>query len=201
MSDSKRTSHIIAEIVDDFDDHSTMTVADFLAKMGNRAHAMAILVFSISTVVAGVVPGFSTLTAVPILFIALQMAVGKTSIWLPKKIRVKKIPPGVVRGALAQSVPTLRLLEKFLRPRLIILTHPIMSRIIALVMVVLAMVLSLPIPGGNFLPSMGISILALSLLERDGLFVLAAMALVFLTGGVMIDLIIQAFQYLEQAIF
>ncbi len=189
----KKTSKIISEIVDECVEDGTVTVEEFLGKMGNRAQAIAILVFSLSAVVAGVVPGFSTLMAVPIMFISLQMAVGRHSIWLPASIRSKEISPRVVRGALAQSIPALRWIEKFLRPRLSFLTHAYIERLIALIIVMLAGMLALPIPAGNFLPSFGISILALAMLERDGLFVLAAVGLVVLTGGVMIDLITQAF--------
>ncbi|MDX2072905.1 MAG: exopolysaccharide biosynthesis protein [Alphaproteobacteria bacterium] len=191
----KKTSQIIAEIVEDCVEDGTVTVEEFLAKMGHRASALAILVFSISAVVAGIVPGFSTLVAIPILFMSLQMALGRRSIFLPKDIREKQISPKLVRGALARSIPTLRWVEKFLRPRLLFLTHPVVERVVALVVCMLAGILALPIPGGNFLPSFGISILSLAMLERDGLLILAAIGLVMLTGGVMIDLIVQTFHY------
>jgi hypothetical protein len=192
---TKKTSLIIAEIVEDCIEDETVTVDEFLGKMGHRAIALAILVFSLSAVVAGVVPGFSTLMAIPIMFMALQMVLGRNTVALPKNIREKHISPKLIRGALAQSVPTLRWVEKFLRPRLLVLTHPMAERLVALIIFILAGVLSLPIPGGNFLPSIGISILALAMLERDGLLLVLAVALVLLTGGVMIDLIVQAGHY------
>lgn len=197
----KKTSQILVEIIEDCAQDGTVTVAELLDKMGHRALAMAILVFALSAVVAGVVPGFSTLMAIPIMFISLQMALGRRSVFLPKKIREKQVSPKLVRGALAQSIPTLRMVEKFLRPRLVWLTHPYVERVVALIICLLAAVLSLPIPGGNFLPSFAISILALAMLERDGLLILASVGLVMLTGGVMIDLIVSAYQYASQLLW
>ena len=200
MKKAPKTSQLIEDIFAQFSEDGSLTVAEFLETMGHRAQALAILIFSLAALVAGVVPGFSTLTGVPIMFIALQIALGMNSVWLPKKLREKEISPRILRGALARTIPTMRTVEKFLKPRLIILTHPYAERVVALIIVVLAAILSLPIPGGNFLPSIGISILALSMLERDGLFLLLAIGLVMLTGGVMIDLIMQAVHYSQLAI-
>lgn len=196
----QKTSQILIDIVDECEEDGTVTVGEFLDKMGRRAQAMAILVFSLSAVVAGVIPGFSTLMAVPIMFMALQMAVGRRSVYLPRNIYDKQVSPRVIRGALARAIPTLRKVEKFLKPRLPWLTHPIVERLVALIICMLAGILALPIPGGNFLPSIGISILALAMIERDGVLVLAAVGLVFLTGGVMIDLTVQAFHYASNLI-
>lgn len=188
----KKTSKILSEIVEDCVEDGTVTVSEFLGKMGHRALALAILVFALSAAVAGVVPGFSTIMAIPIMFMSLQMVLGRHTVCLPGNIRNKHISPKLIRSALAQSIPTLRWIEKFLRPRLFFLTHPYVERIVSLIIFLLAGILALPIPGGNFLPSMGISILALAMLERDGLLILAAIILVGFAGSVMIDLIVEA---------
>lgn len=194
----KKTSRVIAEIIADCLEDNTVTVEEFLGKMGHKALALAILVFAISAVIAGVVPGFSTLVGVPIMFIAGQMVLGRNTVFLPKKIREKQISAQVIRGALAQSIPTLRWIEKFLRPRAAWLTSGVSERAIAAIIVILAGILALPIPGGNFLPSFTISLLALAILERDGVFLLLTVGTLFFTGGLMIDLIVAAFRYAAQ---
>ena len=196
----KKTSLIIAEIVESCVEDGTVTVGEFLGRMGHRALAIAILVFSISAVVVGVVPGFSMLMAVPIMFMALQMAMGKNSVYLPKRIREKHISPKHIRGALFQSIPALRWVEKFLRPRATWLTTGMCERIIAGIIVILAGILALPIPMGNFLPSFTISLLALAILERDGVLLLLTMGTLYFTGALMIDLIQQATHVVMQLI-
>lgn len=192
---AKRVSSVIAEIIDDCEGESSVTVEEFLGRMGHRAIALAILVFSLSAVVAGVVPGFSTLAALPIMFMSLQMMIGRSTIYLPKKIRQRELSPKVISGALARSIPSLKRIEKFMRPRLTWLTNHYAEKFIALIIFILAGVLALPIPGGNFLPSFTISLLALSLIERDGILLLLTVLTLFFTGTLMLELIIQAWQY------
>ena len=196
----RRTSVVIEEIVEDCVEDGVVTVHEFLKQMGHKALALAILVFSISAVIAGIIPGFSTLVAIPIIFIALQIALGRTTVYLPRSIRQKEISPKVINDALTQSLPTLRWIERFMRPRLTLLTTGIFARSIAILIMILAGILALPIPGGNFLPSFTITLLAIAILERDGVFLLLTIGTLFLTGKLMIDLIEKAAEILMQLI-
>jgi hypothetical protein len=193
----KRTSKIISDIVESCVEDGVVTVDEFLKKMGLRAQSIAILVFAISAAVAGIVPGFSTLMALPILFIAFQMAIGGKSVGLPKNIRDKKISPRIIRAALSRSAPLLLKLECFLRPRLLMLTNPIAQRLIAIIIMVMAVVLLLPIPGGNFIPSITIALFALAILERDGYLLIAILGMLALTARLMIGLIMQAWNFID----
>ena len=56
------------------------------------------------------------------------------------------------------------------------LSTPLMEYLIGMVCLVLAIVLVLPVPLGNMLPALAISLLALGVLERDGLWILAGLA-------------------------
>lgn len=193
---ANQTSQIIADIIAECGEDGNITVDAFLKKKGHRAQSMAILVFAISAAVAGIVPGFSTITGIPILFIAFQMVIGGRSVGLPRSIRQKEISPRIVSGALTKSIPMLARLERLLRPRLLWLTHPIAQRLIALFIMVMATVLLLPIPGGNFIPSITIVLLSLAILERDGLLVIAVCGMVALTAGFMLELITKAYAML-----
>jgi hypothetical protein len=51
---------------------------------------------------------------------------------------------------------------------------------------VLALVLILPIPGGNFLPGVTVSVLALALVQRDGLLALFGYALAALSASILV---------------
>jgi hypothetical protein len=166
----KKTSQLIEQLVESCEGEDSITVEAFFEKMGHRALAIGLLVLAILALVAGAVPGFSTLTGIPIILVSIQMMLGKKHILLPHQIKEKHISPTTIRGSLTRAIPVLRAIEKFLRPRLLFLTNKYAERLIALVIFVLAAVLSLPIPGGNFLPSLGICFLALAMLERDGIF-------------------------------
>lgn len=77
-------------------------------------------------------------------------------------------------------VPWLAKAEKLLKPRANVLTRPPVEYVAGFVSLVLAVILMLPIPLGNTLPALAISVLALGVLERDGVWI----ALGFLASAV-----------------
>jgi hypothetical protein len=85
--------------------------------------------------------------------------------------------------------PWLERAEKLLKPRASVLAMPLMEYVVGLVCLLLALVLVLPIPLGNMFPALAISLMALGLLERDGLWVsagviMAAVSMVVVSGVV-----------------
>lgn len=190
---SIRTSVILQRIAEECRGGGGITIGQIIDQLGDRAFALALLVFSIPCVIAGVIPGFSTLTGIPIMLIAAQMLLARDVIWLPAATRSKEIPRDTLTSVLLKSIPTVVWLEKFLRPRWQWVGTHLGERFIGLMIVGLAIILSMPIPGGNFLPSISISILALAVLERDGL--LGALGVIFIlsTATFMIKLILLAY--------
>lgn len=172
----QRTSELLQTIIDNTSDKS-ISLGEFTALLGDRAFALAILVFSLpnSLPVPGI-PGFSTITGLPIIFIAAQMVMGRSTIWLPKKVAKKRFSMATMKKMLGKAIPAVRWLEKLLRPRWVVITSPRFERVIGLMFVIQALVISLPMPGGNFLPGVSMSLIALGLLEKDGLFICAALA-------------------------
>jgi hypothetical protein len=97
-------------------------------------------------------------------------------------------------GAMVLRVaPWLERAEKLLRPRVSALALPPVEYGVGLVCLLLAIVLVLPIPLGNMLPALAISLLALGLLERDGFAIsaglLAAAASSVVVSGVVFGLV------------
>lgn len=62
-----------------------------------------------------------------------------------------------------------------LRPRASAWALPPMEYLVGLVCLLLAIVVLLPIPLGNMLPALAISMLALGILERDGYWIVAGL--------------------------
>jgi hypothetical protein len=63
--------------------------------------------------------------------------------------------------------------ERLLRPRWSLLVSPAAERLLGALCLILAAVLALPIPFGNMLPAFAICLIALGILERDGVWVAA----------------------------
>ena len=76
--------------------------------------------------------------------------------------------------------------ENLSRPRLSFVFSGPGQRLIGLVCTLFALVLILPIPLGNMLPAAAVSVLSLSLVQRDGLLALVGYALTAASVGVLV---------------
>lgn len=186
----EKTSYILKEISEYPTQEGTIRVGDFVKMLGDRGFCLAILIFSLpnSLPVPGI-PGFSTITGIPIIFIGLQMALGKKALWLPPRIANKRFSQAAIGKLLVKALPTVIRLERLLKPRLLFITAPLGERLLGVFFVILACIIALPIPGGNFLPGLSMSLLALGMLERDGAFLLFAMSFSIASVMVMIEVI------------
>jgi hypothetical protein len=166
-------------------------VADVLSAMGHRALIVLILVFALPNVVP--VPlGTSAVLGTPLLFLTVELALGKNP-WLPRAITRWSFPREDLAALMKRAAPWLLRLGESTQPRLSVLVQPLSVRLIGFLCAVLALILWLPIPFGNIPPAMTISVLALGLLRRDGVWVLAgilaALASIALVWGVSVTLI------------
>jgi len=93
--------------------------------------------------------------------------------WLPKFIATRSLARTDFAALVNRIEPWLARSERFLKPRLSWLVHEKAERLIGLVALFLSVILILPIPFGNMLPALAISLFALGLMEHDGIWVIA----------------------------
>lgn len=193
----KKTSEILKEIVSRCEQPGPISVGEFLNLLGDRAFCLAILVFSLpnSLPVPGI-PGFSTVTGVPIIFMAAQMVMGRQVIWLPAAVANKSFSRAMLGKLIEKALPSIIWLEKFLRPSWEWLVEGFGERVVGLFILVLALILSLPIPGGNFLPGVSMSLLCLCMLEKDGKKLAVALAAGVASFVVMLKVVTAFFGWL-----
>lgn len=165
----KRTSAILEDLRDDCKDDGKLSVGEFTARLSDRAFGLIIFIFGI---INGVVPGVSVIFSIPILIIGVQMILGQQQIWLPKWIANRKVSEAHLKMALAKTVPVLKVLETLIRPRLNFLTTDTAEKFIAVILIALAIVIFLPLPGFNMIPAAAMCVIALGILEKDGLLIL-----------------------------
>ena len=198
---SLRTSAILRKVVNNADADGDISIGEFMSILGDRAFCLAILIFSLpnSLPVPGI-PGFSTITGIPIVVLALQMMAGKPVIWLPKRVANKTFSRQGLCKLITKTLPSIVFLEKYLRPRILFMSQPLGERLIGFLIFILSFILIMPIPGGNFLPGLSISLLALGLLERDGLFLFLAISFILLSLTFMIKIIEVGFELMYLAL-
>lgn len=151
-----------------------ISIGDLLVALGDRATAALLFIFAFPNVLP-TPPGTSTVLGAPLVFLAAQLMLGRAP-WLPAFVAKRSMSRADFALLVKRIVPWLLRAESLLRPRLGALAHPPMEHLIGLLALLLAVVLVLPIPLGNVLPALAISLLALGVLERDGVWVLAGLA-------------------------
>lgn len=150
-----------------------ISIGDLLAALGDRAIGALLFIFAFPNVLP-TPPGTSAILGAPLLFLAAQLAFGLQP-WLPAIITKRSMSRDDFQTLIRRIGPWLARAEKLLKPRMSSLALPPMEYLIGLVCLLLAALLVLPIPLGNMLPALAISLIALGVLERDGLWVLAGM--------------------------
>jgi hypothetical protein len=160
-----------------------ITLREVIYTLQGRAYMLLVLLLALPFITPIPLPGLSTPFGLAIALIALRLALGQRP-WLPMKLQRKELPAGFFGRVFAVAEKVLKFFEKFLRPRLTALTDtPFLAQLHAVLMLVaaVALLLPLPIPFTNSFPAWTILLIAAGLLERDGLFILGGYV-IFVAG-------------------
>jgi len=117
--------------------------------------------------------GINMIIAFPMLLLTFQQIIGRHTIWLPKRIRQRTIPSKALRKLIDGAMPWMRRLEILVRPRLEFITVGIASKVIGMLGFLMSVSVLFPVPLTNTVPSLGIVLMAIGVLMRDGLAVLS----------------------------
>lgn len=177
-----RVSEILAGIA--AEEHETVSVSDVTHAFGDRAFGALMFVFA-APLALPMPPGVSAVLGAPLLFITAQWMIGRDHLWLPGVIANRTMSRTDYVALMGKLTPYLAWLERRLRRRMTILYGPIINRLTGLFCLILAMIVFLPIPFGNMLPSFAIAAFALGLAERDGLAALIGWASGLLSIGIL----------------
>ncbi|MCC7320496.1 MAG: exopolysaccharide biosynthesis protein [Rubellimicrobium sp.] len=164
----KRLSEVLTEIAGD-PSHDVITIGALMHLMEGRARAALILIFALPNALPAI-PGTSGILGVPLLYLTSQMLMGRIP-WLPRIIANRGLPRDKFALLVERMVPYLGRTERLLRPRWRPLSGHVAERFLGAICLVLAVVLTLPVPLGNMFPAFAICLIALGILERDGLWV------------------------------
>lgn len=181
----KRLSELLDEIGND-DTRTRISVSDLLVAMEGRATGALLLLFALPNVLP-TPPGTSGILGLPLVYLSAQMMLGRLP-WLPPLIANRSMSRDDFAQTISRATPLLARAEKLLKPRLSFFVKDRAQNVIGAVCLLLAVVLMLPIPFGNMLPAVAISLISLGVLERDGAWVLGGFAVaaasIFVVAGV-----------------
>ena len=192
---SRKTSDILSELAAQ-GDRDTIDVGTIVDTLSDRSFGVLIILFALPNTIFPV----SWVLGAPILLFAVQMAIGQHRPWLPGFMRRQSFNRETFANIVSYVVKYLSKIEAYLKPRWAFLTAGFMDRVIGIYMTFLTIVLLVPVPFGNALPSFGLAIMAAGLLEEDGLAIIVG-ALVGLAGTVYVIAVVGGIFAGAKAIF
>jgi hypothetical protein len=158
----------------------TLSVGELLERLEDEDGPGPVLFALTLPVLMPMPPGVSMVLALPLLMVAPQLVLGRQRLWMPKALSKRTIKRKDMVGLLHRVMPSLERFEKLSRPRLAFLTGRSGTRLVGIACSLIALVLVLPIPFANLVPSMACGVFAMGLTRRDGLLILAGYALIVL---------------------
>lgn len=167
---SKKLSAILQAVVDNHP-ADQISVGDLLHALQGRAFGALLLVFAFPNILPSP-PGLATILGLPLIYLSTQLMLGRAPS-LPQFIANRSISREAFNTLITRAIPWVIRAERMLKHRLLPFVSPAAQRAVGAVCLFLSLVLILPILFGNTLPSIAICILALGLLERDGVWIVA----------------------------
>lgn len=171
MTISQRFSRLVADA-----EGETVTLAWVLDQLHERAFGLFLLILALPCCIPFLY-GVPQVVALPLLFIAGQMVLGWGKPWLPQKLGERRVATASLATLARRADPWLRRIEAVSRPRLAALTRRPFDQLVGLALLVFSAAILVPVPGTNTVPGIAVAIIAIGLLQRDGILVLLGLIL------------------------
>ncbi len=179
-----------------------LTIGHLIDVLQDRAFGILLLILALPCAVPFLY-GIPQIVSVPLLFVAAQIVIGRHEPWLPEAMRQRSFSTDAFRNMVNKSVRYIKWLEIFSSPRLTWLTKGGVERLLGVLLVIFSASIAIPLPLTNTVPGIAVGIVALGLIERDGVMILGGaflgvgwvVFLITLAGGIW-TLLQQAFSWL-----
>lgn len=144
------------------------TIGAVVDSLGATAFGATMFVFAVPNLVPNP-PGTSPFLGAPLIFLSLQLLLGRRELWLPAWLRGKPLSQQFLASFTRRIAPAVTRIERLLRPRAgMLVDGSLATRFIGLAAMPLALLLLLPLPFLHMLPGAAMTCLAAGLATRDG---------------------------------
>ena len=157
-------------------DPDPISIGDLILSLGDRSFGWCVLLFALANMMPMPI-GSNMITAIPLLFLTFQMAIGFHYVHLPEFITRREVDRRAFKRVVLRVRPVISRIEKVVRPRFEQLFTPRYERIMGGLMLAVAIALFMPIPLSGFIPAISLFVTAFGLVERDGYVTLAGLSL------------------------
>lgn len=169
MKKLRKLSELVREDIDKLPE-GVMHLEDVLALFHERGFGFLLFLFALPMALPiPVPPGINVILASPLLFLSMQMMIGREQIWLPKFVRRKEMQTKKFKTSLESALPWLKKIEVLLHARLSFMSTEFSIRFLGLFCLLMALCICIPIPLTNTVPSFAIALVSLGILSKDGI--------------------------------
>lgn len=141
-----------------------------MAQLHERAFGLFLLFLALPCCIPFLY-GIPQIVALPMMFVSVQILLGRRVPWLPARLGARQVTPDNLAELARRAGPWLRRIEAVSRPRLTALTRRPADQLLGLALVLFSASILVPLPGTNTVPGFAVVIVAMGLLERDGVLV------------------------------
>lgn len=118
-------------------------------------------------------PGFTTIMGIPLMILSVQMLMGSKKVRLPEKINNYELKNSTLKSISDKIVPIIESIEKYMKPRFNFARSVYCEQFVGFVCLIAATAVAIPLFMTNAIPALGITVMALGLMNRDGLIIIA----------------------------
>ncbi|MFT0851695.1 exopolysaccharide biosynthesis protein [Achromobacter sp. F4_2707] len=152
----------------------TVTLRELVAAIGEQGMLLLCALAALPFLIPVSIPGVSTVFGAAIVLLAVAITLNRSP-WLPDRILDRELDAAKLLPALRKGVKLVSRIDAWVRPRALSLTAGRMAVVNGCVLVFGGLLLMAPfglIPFSNTAPAIGILLLSIGMIQRDGVFVL-----------------------------
>jgi hypothetical protein len=193
-SSELHTSKLLHDFLQQYDGDK-IRLGDLVRGLGKRSFGPTLLICALPEALPLPVVGVSAFIGMPLVLVSIQLMLGYSAPRFPKWLANRSIKRKDFEKGVNVTLRYLARFEKVIRPRWRFMTTPIAERCLSILFFLLACVIVLPIPFGNFLPAIALVIISLGLIEGDGLIIVVGIIAACIVLAIMAGAIVTFFSW------
>lgn len=152
-----------------------LRVGDVIDAAGS-GYGLGLFLIALPAIVPLLPPGASMVVGLLIILVSVQMLVGLERLWLPSRVRNYAFSEKASQSLRLHGYKWAKRIEKISHARWEFMTGRFGAILVTIPMIGIGVVLFLPLPFLNTLPALAIMSIGLGIANRDGVFVMAGLA-------------------------
>lgn len=170
-----RTSELLRQLAGSMQSER-VTLREIVDALGDRGLGVLIAVFAIPNIIPSPIPFGNVFFGLLAMVFCIHLMLGVRHLVLPDYFGRRSIRTATFKPFAARMAQAMAKFERLLRPRLPVITHAGPERFIGAIGAIFALVCALPIPLAHNIPAIGLTLIGLGLIERDGHAIIVGLA-------------------------